>query len=49
VLIFLPISLIDAIIDNYFIVLERLGENHEEIEDSLVPIHGSKGSRRFMI
>jgi len=33
---FLAYSLIDAIIDNYFTVLERLGENIEEIEDSLV-------------
>jgi magnesium transporter len=33
---FLAYSLIDAIIDNYFIVLERLGETIEEIEDSLV-------------
>jgi magnesium transporter len=33
---FLAYSLIDAIIDNYFMVLERLGETIEEIEDSLV-------------
>jgi magnesium transporter len=33
---FLAYSLIDAIIDNYFMVLEKLGETIEEIEDRLV-------------
>jgi magnesium transporter len=33
---YLAYSLIDAIVDNYFMVLEKLGEAIEEIEDKLV-------------
>jgi magnesium transporter len=33
---YLDYSLIDAIVDNYFMVLEKLGEAIEEIEDKLV-------------
>ena len=33
---YLAYSLIDAIVDNYFIILEKLGEAIEEIEDKLV-------------
>ncbi len=33
---YLAYALIDAIVDNYFIVLEKLGENVEEIEEALV-------------
>jgi magnesium transporter len=33
---YLAYSLIDAIVDNYFMVLEKIGEEIEEIEDELV-------------
>ena len=33
---FLVYSLIDSIIDNYFVVLEKIGERIEEIEDELI-------------
>ena len=33
---YLAYALIDAIVDNYFLVLEKLGENVEEIEEALV-------------
>jgi magnesium transporter len=33
---YLAYSLIDAIVDNYFIILEKLGERIEEIEEKLV-------------
>jgi magnesium transporter len=33
---YLAYSLVDAIVDNYFVVLEKLGEAIEEIEDKLV-------------
>jgi magnesium transporter len=33
---YLAYTLIDAIVDNYFLVLEKLGENVEEIEEALV-------------
>jgi magnesium transporter len=33
---YLAYSLIDAIVDNYFIILEKLGESIEDIEDRLV-------------
>jgi magnesium transporter len=33
---YLAYSLIDAIVDNYFTVLEKLGENIEDIEDKLI-------------
>ena len=33
---YLVYALMDAIVDNYFIILEKIGENIEEIEDNLV-------------
>lgn len=33
---YLAYTLIDAVVDNYFIILEKLGENLEDIEDELV-------------
>ncbi len=33
---YLAYALIDAIVDNYFIVLEKLGENIEDIEEALI-------------
>lgn len=33
---YLAYSLVDAVVDNYFIILEKLGENLEDIEDELV-------------
>ena len=33
---FLVYSLIDSIVDNYFVVLEKIGERIEEIEDELI-------------
>lgn len=33
---YLAYSLVDAIVDNYFIILEKLGEKIEDIEDELV-------------
>jgi len=33
---YLAYALIDSIVDNYFVVLERIGENIEEIEEMLV-------------
>lgn len=33
---YLVYALMDAIVDNYFIILEKIGENIEEIEDKLV-------------
>jgi magnesium transporter len=33
---YLAYALIDAIVDNYFFVLEKLGENVEEIEEALI-------------
>jgi magnesium transporter len=33
---YLVYSLIDAVVDNYFMILEKLGETIEEIEDNLV-------------
>ncbi|MBI5892825.1 MAG: magnesium/cobalt transporter CorA [Deltaproteobacteria bacterium] len=33
---YLAYSLIDAIVDNYFIIMEKIGENIENIEDELV-------------
>ncbi len=33
---FLAYSLLDVIVDNYFIVLEKLGENIESLEDELI-------------
>jgi magnesium transporter len=33
---YLAYSLVDAIVDNYFVILEKLGEKIEEIEDKLV-------------
>ncbi len=33
---YLAYALIDAIVDNYFIVLEKIGDNIEELEDELV-------------
>jgi magnesium transporter len=33
---YLAYSLIDAIVDNYFLVLEKIGEKIEDIEDELV-------------
>ena len=33
---YLAYALIDAVVDNYFIILEKLGETIEEIEDKLV-------------
>jgi magnesium transporter len=33
---YLVYSLIDAIVDNYFIVLEEMGERIENLEDELV-------------
>ena len=48
---YLAYALIDAIVDDYFVLLERLGENIEELEDELVtspgpqtlkPIHNLK-------
>jgi magnesium transporter len=33
---YLAYALIDAIVDNYFLVLEKLGENVEEIEEALI-------------
>jgi magnesium transporter len=39
---YLAYALIDAIIDNYFLVLEKLGEKVEEIEEELVSDPGRK-------
>jgi len=33
---YLAYSLVDAIVDNYFVILERLNENVEDLEDKLV-------------
>ena len=33
---YLVYSLLDAVVDNYFVILEKLGENIESIEDELV-------------
>jgi magnesium transporter len=33
---YLVYALIDAVVDNYFLILEKIGENVEEIEDELV-------------
>jgi magnesium transporter len=33
---YLAYSLIDAIVDSYFIILEKLGENIEDIEDTMI-------------
>jgi magnesium transporter len=33
---FLAYSLMDAVVDNYFVIMERLGDNIEELEDELV-------------
>jgi magnesium transporter len=33
---YLAYSLLDAIVDNYFMVLEKIGENIEDIEDELI-------------
>lgn len=33
---YLAYSLIDAVVDNYFVILERMGERIEELEDELV-------------
>ena len=40
---FLAYSLIDAIIDNYFIILENIGDSIEKIEDELVS-HAKSGT-----
>jgi magnesium transporter len=54
---YLVYSLIDAIVDNYFIILEKLGERIEELEEQVVTnpvpeilkkIHGLKSSMIFL-
>jgi magnesium transporter len=40
---FLAYSLMDAILDNYFIILEQIGDNIEKIEDELVS-HAKQGT-----
>lgn len=54
---YLAYALLDAIVDNYFIILEGLGEKIEEIEEKLVKsptpailqtIHGLKGDSLFL-
>lgn len=39
---FLAYALIDAVVDNYFIILERLGEEIEELEEKLYTGSGSE-------
>lgn len=39
---YLLYALVDAIVDNYFIVLERLGEKIESLEDELIDEPGAK-------
>lgn len=52
---YLCYSLIDAVVDNYFIILEQLGERIEDIEDELVAnptretIHAIHALKREMI
>ena len=54
---YLAYSLLDAIIDNYFLILERIGEKIESMEEDLVKnptpntlqtIHGLKGDMIFL-
>ena len=52
---YLLYALLDAIVDNYFIILERIGEESETIQESLVDnvpdttIHSIHGMKRMMI
>ncbi len=52
---YLAYSLLDAIVDNYFLVLEKLGENIEEMEEGLVAnpepkiLHNVYGLKRDII
>lgn len=52
---YLAYSLIDAIVDSYFIILEKLGENIEDVEDTMIAkptpetLHAIHGSKRKMI
>ena len=45
---YLAYSLIDAIVDNYFIILERINENVEDLEDLLVGEPDEKIARRIL-
>jgi magnesium transporter len=45
---YLAYSLIDAIVDNYFIILERLNENIEDLEDKLVGEPDKKVARKIL-
>ncbi len=52
---YLAYSLIDAVVDNYFVIIEKMGERIEELEDELVenpaakPLHEIYELKREMI
>lgn len=45
---YLAYSLVDAIVDNYFVILERMNENIEDLDDQLVGDPDKKVARRIL-